>query len=124
MVRAIFNPNGGPIRVDITAGYAQPGSYALLLWGANTNAVVGEWRGNFINNDDDYYFLPTPLEKNNGRIIDCIATFTLLPPIKQFLLKVEVLQDGNILATDVREGESEEQTVSVEIFIALASNGE
>lgn len=119
MKTAKFDPSGGPIKIDIKAGFAQPGSYTLILWAAETNVRVREWPGNFINTDDDSYFLPTPAVKNDGRLVNCITVFTLLPPIKDFQLEVIISQNGNELVKEIIAGKSDELTVTVASLIKL-----
>lgn len=119
METAKFKKSGGPIEVEIKAGYAQPGTYSLFLWEANVNEVIFEKKGNFINTDDDKYQLPLPNEKNDGRIIDVGITFVLTPPIEDFYGEVIVTQDGEIIGKDSVQGSSSEQTKSIKILIQL-----
>jgi len=116
-----FNPEGGPLSVEVRAGFAQPGSYALMLWEANQNAVVWQRRGNFINTDDDLYPLPGPAAVHHNRLLDCLATFTITPPIDRYRLQVIVFQEGAELGMDVREGKSDLPTLTVEIFVQLST---
>lgn len=114
-----FNREGGPLSIEIRAGFAQPGSYGVFLWEANQNTVVFQRRGNFINTDDDRYTLPGPASVHVGRLLDCLATFTITPPIDRYRLQMIVFQDGAELGMEVREGKSDQPTVTVEIFIQL-----
>lgn len=119
METAKFNKNGGPIEVEIKAGYAQPGTYSLFLWEANINKVIFEKPGNFINTDDDKYQLPLPIKDNDGRIIDVGITFVLTPPIEDYYAEVIVTQDGEIIGKDSVQGSSSEQTKSIKLLIQL-----
>jgi hypothetical protein len=119
MKKAVFDPNGGPIQVEINAGHAQPGAYTLILWETNSNGRVGEWKGDFDNDDDDLYTMPTPVSKNHGRKVDCHYTMTLVPPSKDYSTKLIVLQDGNTLETEAYSGQSDDQSVTVRLFLQL-----
>lgn len=114
-----FKKDGGPIFAEVTCGYAQPGAYTLLLWEADENTIVMEKKGNFINADDDSYELPGPNEDNDGRILDCLSTVVITPPIKDYKIDLKVSQDNEALGKETASGQSDLPTVSVELFIKL-----
>lgn len=115
-----FKRTGGPVIAEITCGYAQPGSYTLLLWEANENKIVMEKRGNFINPDDDAYALPTPNSENDGRIIECIATVVIIPGIKKYNVELKLYQGGRELKPQIADSnESNSPSVTVDLFARL-----
>lgn len=114
-----FKKDGGPIVAEIKCGYAQPGAYTLLLWEANVNQVVMKKKGNYLNPDDDSYELPIPNEQNHGRILDCLTTVVITPPIKDYQVDLEISQDGKILGVETASGQSDAITVLVELFVKL-----
>lgn len=116
-----FNKSGGPIIAEITCGHAQPGAYTLLLWEADENKIVMEKKGNFINPDNDSYELPSPNEGNNGRIIDCLSTVVITPPIQDYQIGLKITQDGNVLEEETAFGRSNQPTISVEVFVRLVA---
>jgi len=119
MKTATFNPSGGPIIAEIRSGFAQPGSYTLLLWEANANLVVMKRDGNFINTADDAYKLPQPNEHNHGRIVECIATVVITPPIKDYQVELAIMQDGNELGGDSASASDASGTVTVDLYVQL-----
>ena len=116
-----FDKSGGSIIAEITCGYEQPGAYTLLLWEANKNKIVMEKKGNFINSDDDSYELPIPNEGNNERIIDCLSTLVITPPIQDYQIGLKIIQDGNVLEKETASGSSAQPTISVEQFVKLVA---
>ncbi len=116
-----FNKKGGTIQAQVTSGYAQQGSYALILWEANQNKVVNGFpkRGNFINTDDDVYDLPSPPSENDGRLVESIVTISIAPPIKNYDIDLEILQDGKRLGFETAAGESDGPSVTIDLFIEL-----
>jgi hypothetical protein len=114
-----FNEDSGPIFAEIRCGYAQPGAYTLLLWEAGVNQVVMEKKGNFLNPDDDSYELPLPNELNHGRILDCLTTLVITPPIKDYQVDLKICQDGKILGVETGSGQSDAITVLIELFVKL-----
>jgi len=116
-----FNKSGGPIIAEVTCGHAQPGAYTLLLWEADKNKIVMEKKGNFINPDDDSYKLPVPNEGNNGRIIDCLSTVVITPPIQDYQIGLQITQDGKVLEEEIASGRSDQYTISVEMFVKLVA---
>jgi hypothetical protein len=114
-----FNKSGGPIKAKVTCGHAQPGAYTLLLWEADKNRIVMEKKGNFINPDDDSYKLPIPNKGNNGRIIDCLSTVVITPPIQDYKIGLQITQDDKVLEEEIVSGRSEQLTISVEMFLKL-----
>lgn len=114
-----FKPDGGPITVAVKCGFAQAGSYTVYLWEAHANKIVVKARGNFINPDDDTYRLPAPNVQNDQRIVECIATVVLTPPIKQYDLSLTVSQDGVQLASEASAGQADSPTVTVDLFVQM-----
>jgi hypothetical protein len=116
---AVFDPEGGPIIASITSGFAQPGSYTMYLWEAHANLVVFKTRGNFINADDDTYKLPPPNQQNHHRIVEFISTVVITPPIKDFSMRLAVLQDGVEIGFEEAVGQSTSPTVTADLFLQL-----
>ena len=119
METAKFKKDGGAIFADVKAGFAQPGSYSIFLWEANTNQVVEKYEGNFINTDDDKFKLPQPISDNNNRIVDVGVTFKITPPIKDYFAEVIITQDGNKIGGDQQQGTTDEQTKSLKLLVQL-----
>jgi hypothetical protein len=116
---AVFDPAGGPLSATITSGQAQPGSYELLLWEANVNKVLMDERGNFLNSDDDTYELPLPNTQNHGRIVECIATAVITPPITNYALRLSIQQDGVEIGLDEAADKATVPTVTADLFVQL-----
>ncbi|HEX8321562.1 hypothetical protein [Longimicrobium sp.] len=123
MKTATFNPNGGPIIAEVTPGSAAVGSYTILLWEANANLVVMRRDGNFINTADDAYTLPEPNEHNDGRIVECIATVVITPPVDTYNVDLVIRQDGNEIGGDSASGSDASGTVTVDLFVQLNGGG-
>ena len=120
MTTAEFDPAGGPPVVEVRAGHAQPGSYTLLLWAAERNEVVFSARGNFINTDDDAWPLPGAVAEHDLRLVECIATVVVTPPLDQYEVGMVVVQDGHELAAVVQSGERPPVgAVTVDLFVRL-----
>ena len=123
MNHASFNENGRPVVAEIRSGFAQPGSYTLLLWEAGANVVVMRKDGNFINSADDAYPLPTPNQHNDGRIVQGVATLVITPPISDYNVDLIISQDGNVLGGDTASGSNASGAVQVTLFVELHSGG-
>lgn len=119
MEKISFRRMDGELSVEIFSLKNQPGSYAFLLWEAGENKVVMNERGNFINNDDDIYELPVPVESNNGRIIDFIVTLVTPKGAKRYHLEVIVSQNGKPIGIVADKGTAASSTVTSEIMIQL-----
>lgn len=131
MVTVTFDPEGGPLQAEVVSGFAQPGSYTLLLWETNKNVLVG-WpphgeqkpSGNFINADDDRYLLPEPAAANDGRLVECIATIVVTPPLTDYAVSLRIFQDGQFLDEDVKQGTGTGfETVLADLFVQLTAKG-
>lgn len=116
-----IDPNGGPVTAEVRCGFAQPGSYTLLLWAANENRVLQRWDGNFINSDDDAYVLPGDGAGHDGRIVQCIATLVITPPIRDYQVDLEISQGGRVLGGDSARGSNASGAVPVTLFVELAA---
>lgn len=116
-----FNENGGPITVTVSAGQAQPGSYVFRLWEANTNQPVLQKQGNFLNDADDSYELPTPNSENNGRMIQAILTVAPLPPNDNYSSAITVVQDGKTIGEVSLSGSSDQPSVILNLYATLTA---
>lgn len=114
-----FKKGGPPLVAEVTCGYAQEGAYALYLWEAGTNAMVKKWRGNFLNPEDDAYELPKPNSKHDGRLVECLTTIVVTPPIKKYAVFLKVSQGGSKLGVVSASGETDQPAVTVDLFAKL-----
>ncbi|HEY6155915.1 MAG TPA: hypothetical protein VIV88_00600 [Gemmatimonadales bacterium] len=114
-----FATDGGPVVVEVTCGHAQEGSYKLRLWEAGKNVIVKEYPGNFLNPDDDSYELPTPNQVNDGRIVECMTTVVITPPIKKYAVSLTLSQDGKQLGVVKAAGETDQPSETVDLFAQL-----
>jgi len=114
-----FAKEGGPVVAEVTCGQAQEGSYSLLLWEADRNLIVKQYPGNFINPDDDSYDLPTPNQANDGRILECLTTVVVTPPIKKYAVSLTLSQDGRRLGVVKAAGETDQPSQTVDLFAQL-----
>jgi hypothetical protein len=118
-----FRKDGEPVIVEVTCGHAQEGAYAILLWERDENKILMEKRGNFINTDDDAYELPKPNAGNAGRLVECICTVVITPPIDKFAVFLTFTQAGRNLGVVSASGESSEPAVTVDLFATLEMEG-
>ena len=113
-----FNKDGGSLVVEITSGFAQPGSYRLKLWETDRNQVVMKEQGNFINDDDDAYTLPPPTASNDGRLLQATVILTILDP-KKYFISVTVSQDGQEVGAVKAEGKTDEHSLFFNLMATL-----
>jgi hypothetical protein len=99
---ARYKKTGGNIVASIRCQPARDGSYTLFLWAANSNKIVREWNGNFINTDDDAYKLPKPNARHNGRLLECMAVVAVPAGAAATVVELSVTQDDKVLASDNR----------------------
>ena len=118
---AQFKKKGGVIQVNVTSGFAQAGSYSLILWESNQNRVVDGYpkRGNFINTAPNTDDLPQPNKMNDGRVVECVVTVALTPSIKDYDVGLEIFQDGKSIGLETANGQSDEPTATLDVFIVL-----
>lgn len=92
-----FDPGGGPLRVEITSGFAQQGAYSLTLARGATDRAV--WRGTFEDPTDDAYALPDLAPQHDGRTLYCNAKVSVEPPIGDYAVTMTLTQDGLVIGT-------------------------
>jgi len=114
-----FAPHAGALRVEVLAGWANPGAYDLILWEANSNARVLEEAGNFLNTADDSYTLPGPTIAQDGRIVEAFVTITPVDEEGRYSASMRVSQGGQLLGDVTVSGESSEHTVMLDLFARL-----
>jgi hypothetical protein len=119
MQTATFDPKGSAILVDVACSPQRDGSYNLILWEKDTNKVVREWKGNFINSDDDQYPLPRPNNRNEGRLLEGMVVVAVPPGAGPATVSVTVTQDGRTLATEEADVPPNSPGVLVDLFILL-----
>jgi hypothetical protein len=56
---------------------------------------------------------------NDGRVVECVVTVALTPPIKDYDVGLEIFQDGRSIALETANGQSDEPTVTLDVFIVL-----
>lgn len=118
-----FDAGGGPLVAEVRSGFAQPGSYTILLWEADANLVVMRRDGNYINTADDAYPLPMPNPHNHGRIVECISTVVVTEPVTDYRIDLLILQDGQVIGGDSASGSNASGAVTVDIFVQLQAGG-
>jgi hypothetical protein len=122
MKKVVFDPDGGPLVAEVQSGFAQPGSYTVYLWEAHANKVLMKARGNFINTDDDAYKLPRPNIQNEDRLVECIATVSITPPLRDYNLRLSIMQDGREIGFDEATGKAADPTATADLFVQLESS--
>lgn len=102
-----FDPNGGPLIVQIDYYGSLTASYVYTLWAKNSNAKVDEQYGNNQNSQDDRFILPSPVSQNSGRIVEIFSTINNPDNSNaRELVAIKILQDGNTLFTQENPGGS------------------
>lgn len=96
MHKVKIDPNGDPLKIQITYFGGCTASYVYTLWEKDSNAKVEEKSGNNQNTQDDNYMLP--LSNNKNRIIEIFSTIKN-PDARdvQELVAIEVFQGDDLL---------------------------
>lgn len=119
MKTARFRKTGPNLVASITCTPPRDGSYTLFLWAANSNRVVREWNGNFVNTDDDSYKLPRPNSAHDGRLLECMAVIAVPPGARATVVELTVSQGEKVLARDNRLVPPNSPGGLADIFIQL-----
>ena len=121
MKTVLFDPGGEPLAAEVRCGFASPGSYVLRLWERDSNAkAMPDAEGNFINADDDVHALPEPVGQNNGRIVESFVTISPPSGTKQFFASLRIIQGNRLLDEVAVVGETDQPSVTVDLFVKLA----
>jgi hypothetical protein len=102
-----FNPNGGPLSVEIRYQGPIIAEYTYRLRAASTNATVRQETGDNDNEDDDIYVLPTPISNNNDRKITVGSDFASADGTEnnvKWVTNVIVFQDNKELGRGTDKG--------------------
>lgn len=121
MKTATFKRTGGAITVGVTCRPRRDGRYTITLWEAEVNEVVAPspWSGNFVNSDDDTYRLPRPNARNDGRLLECLATISVPPEVRPSRLTLFVEQGGVRLAEVFQDIPPDSPAGEALVFIQL-----
>ena len=120
-----FDGTGAALSVNIryksTHGGNLFATYTYTLWEPNSGSIADQRSGNNFNNEDDNYWLPTPADKNDGRVVDVLSILKNAgAEAMNAKVEIEVCQGGSSLEV-VSETESVmgDSTVTSQIFIRL-----
>ena len=114
-----FDGDGGDLFADVRSGFANPGSYTLILWAKDTNDRVMERSGNFINADDDVYRLEGDAAANDGRIVEAFITVSPPKGATEYFVSLRVVQDQQLLDEISFAGETDQPTITIDLFARL-----
>jgi hypothetical protein len=130
MKEVFFNPNFTNLLVKIDYQLSPGASpdlgavYTYKLWEANSGALADLQTGNNLNDDDDLYALPTPLSKNNERIVDVLSTLSNFGSTTiDMRVRIQFFQEGTLIDEHIVEKIiPPNTTIPTESFIRLKSN--
>jgi hypothetical protein len=120
MTTATFDAAGGPITIAVSCQPNRNGSYTLILWEALVNKVVAEFRGNFLNTDDDSYPLDKPNAAHDGRLVEAMVVVAIPAGVGPSDVVLTVSQDGAELARETGTVAPGSPGQLVDLFITLA----
>jgi hypothetical protein len=116
-----FNRDGGPLTVEIAFAFVQVGAYAIVLWDRKGKSKMKLIEG--INTDQipDTYTLPQPNSKNDGGILDCLATILggNPGPNERYRVDVIVTQNGVECGRQFDEGMLGSRSISTRLAARL-----
>ncbi|HKV75386.1 MAG TPA: hypothetical protein VJN95_12775 [Gemmatimonadales bacterium] len=114
----VFDPEGGPISVEIRCGHAQDGSYILTLWGHNK--VLQRFEGNFLDPHDDTHQFSGKASSHAGQLVQCRVEVAITPPITLYAVIVTFWQDGMNCGSLTASGDAGTlNTVGINLFARL-----
>lgn len=100
-----FDPNGQPLKVQIDYFGPLTASYVYTLWEKNSNAKADERSGNNQNSQDDLYDLLSPVNENDGRIVEVFSTLANPTETQQNeIVAIKILQGDAVLHSDENPG--------------------
>ena len=121
MEKIQFDPEGAALKVTLQFEGLIVASYSFILWDAHSNTRLLSHIGNNQNTQDDVYELPSPVEDNDGRLIQLRTEFKALDPInvKQHKIMVEVYQGDELIGKAEEVGDNNVKAQGSLIFILL-----
>jgi hypothetical protein len=117
-----FTKSGEPLKVNFTVrNGVLVVAYWIKLSEKNSNKAVATFEGDNLNTEDDYYYLPMPVDDNNERILRLSADFYGLDPelSKRYSMGIEVYQGDRLLKYVNREGDLSMVPQSLLLFVQL-----
>jgi hypothetical protein len=116
-----FTQGGGILSVSLKfSGFIEAG-YALKLSEKNSNQAVNRFDGDNLDNKADSYFLPTPAEENDGRILRLTTVFVGLNPglHPNYGIDLEIYQNNVLLGVESDTGPQTGATQNSLLFVKL-----
>jgi hypothetical protein len=103
METVLFDKNGEPLKVQFKVkNGVLAAAYYIKLAEKNSNNAVAVYEGDNQNPEDDVFYLPNPVNANEGRLLRFSADFKGLDLnlSKTYLIAFEIYQ-GNLLLKSV-----------------------
>ena len=117
-----FDPKGGKLLASIKFTGLIAAAYGLKLAEANSNQKVFYEEGDNQNTEDDKYYLPVPVEDNNGRVLRLTTDFYGLDPknYPDYKIELEIYQGNKLLGSESDTDKVTGKTQSSLIFLKLS----
>lgn len=117
-----FKKSGDPLRVKFVV---KNGVLAVAYWiklsEKNSNNAVATYDGDNQNTEDDSYYLPTPVDDNDERLLRLSADFygLDLELSKKYSMGLEIYQGDNLLKFVEKTGDLGADAQSILLFVQL-----
>ena len=118
-----FKSAGGPVTLEVVSAFAQGGAYTYHLWNKDELAEVKTESGQFKDNPPKRHSLAGTNDENDQRFVDVDCTVVIIPPIKNFMVTVNVFQDGkkidSVSSPEGGPGTSSSPDEDVDVYFQL-----
>jgi hypothetical protein len=122
METVIFTKSGDPLKIKfVVKNGVFAVAYRIKLSEKNSNKAVANFDGDNQNIEDDIYYLPTPVDVNNERILRLSADFygLDLELSKKYSMGIEVYQGDRLLKYVENAGDLCSTSQSILLFTQL-----
>jgi hypothetical protein len=120
-----FKKSGDPLRVKFVV---KNGVLAVAYWiklsEKNSNKAIATYDGDNQNTEDDIYYLPTPVDDNDERLLRLSADFYGLDIelSKKYSMGLEIYQGDNLLKYVEKTGDLGVNAQSLLLFVQLKND--
>lgn len=117
-----FKKSGDPLRIKfVVKNGVLAVAYSIKLSEKNSNKAVATYDGDNQNMEDDSYYLPTPVDDNDERMLRLSADFygLDLELSKGYSMGLEVYQGDKFLSYAEKTGDLMSTNQSILLFVQL-----